>query len=170
MSVHFANFHCININEIISIGKEWAWNVLLTSIRCITQQLFRIHILLSKEKDYWFISRFPVFLFFSLQDNSFPQVAVWQRVLLIIWFINNSYIRYISLTYSLHNHFNEPFNMRLPSLCYYSIQRVWLFFRWNKLSLYKHVYLRAFFIYRHTRHISRRLLFYKIYFIYLSIF
>lgn len=64
MSVHFANFHCININEIISIGKEWAWNVLLTSIRCIIQQLFRIHILLSKEKDYWFISRFPVFLFF----------------------------------------------------------------------------------------------------------
>lgn len=52
MSVHFANFHCININEIISIGKEWAWNVLLTSIRCIIQPLFRIHILLSKEKDY----------------------------------------------------------------------------------------------------------------------
>lgn len=96
-----------------------------------------------------------IFNFFFLQDNSFPQVAVLQRVLLIIWFINNSYIRYISLTYSLHNRFNEPFNMRLPSLCYYSIQRVWLFFRWNKLSLYKHVYLWDFFIYRHTRHISR---------------
>lgn len=36
-----------------------------------------------------------ILIFF--QDNSFPQVAVWQRVLLIIWFINNSYIRYISL-------------------------------------------------------------------------
>lgn len=39
MSVHFANFHCINIKEIISNGKEGAWNILLTSIRCITHQL-----------------------------------------------------------------------------------------------------------------------------------
>lgn len=148
MSVHFANFHCINIKEIISNGKEGAWNILLTSIRCITHQLSILFI-------YCYLRRriidsyhvFQYFDFFSLQDNSFPQVAVWQRVLLIIWFINNSYIRYISLTYSLHNRFNEPFNMRLPSLCYYSIQRVWLFFRWNKLSLYKHVYLWDFFIF-----------------------
>lgn len=156
MSVHFANFHCINIKEIISNGKEGAWNILLTSIRCITHQLSILFI-------YCYLRRriidsyhvFQYFDFFSLQDNSFPQMAVWQRVLLIIWFINNSYIRYISLTYSLHNRFNEPFNMRLPSLCYYSIQRVWLFFRWNKLSVYKHVYLWDFFIYRHTTHISR---------------
>lgn len=35
MSVYFVNFYCININEIILIGKEWVWNVLLISIRCI---------------------------------------------------------------------------------------------------------------------------------------
>lgn len=77
MGVHFANFHCINIKEIISNGKEGAWNILLTSIRCITHQLSILFI-------YCYLRRriidsyhvFQYFDFLSLQDNSFPQVAV----------------------------------------------------------------------------------------------